>query len=69
MRGLEHLVAYGKRIFAARAGLVVHDRSPAEAPTPFGLATATRYAQALGPFAGLARTDRPAQPPPIHPVK
>lgn len=50
MRGIEHLVAYGKRIFAARTGLVAFDRAPAQAVTPFGLAAAERYARALGPF-------------------
>ena len=50
MRSLEHLVAYGKRIFAARCGLAVHDRAPAERPTAFGLACVERYAAMLGPF-------------------
>jgi 4-hydroxy-tetrahydrodipicolinate synthase len=50
MRSLEHLLAYGKRIFAMRAGLAAHDRAPCEATTPFGLATAERHAAALGPF-------------------
>ncbi len=50
MGGIEHLVVYGKRVFAARAGLVVHDRAPAAAVTPFGLAAAERHARALGPF-------------------
>lgn len=50
MRGIEHFVAYGKRVFAARAGFSVHDRAPAEPTTPFGLATAARHAEALGPF-------------------
>lgn len=50
MRGVEHLVSYGKRIFAVRAGLVARDRAPADPVTPFGLATASLHAQALGPF-------------------
>lgn len=50
MRGIEHLVAYGKRIFARRAALSAHDRMPAEAVTPFGLACVERHAAALGPF-------------------
>jgi 4-hydroxy-tetrahydrodipicolinate synthase len=54
MRSLEHLVTYGKRVFAARCGLVVHDRAPCDRPTPFGLACAARYAASLGPF-GAAR--------------
>ena len=31
MRSLEHLVAYGKRIFAPARGLVAHDRAPVRA--------------------------------------
>lgn len=50
MRGLEHLIAYGKRIFGLRAGLAVFDRAPAEPVTPFGLACAEHYAAHLGPF-------------------
>ncbi len=49
-RSLEHLIAYGKRIFAARCGLAVHDRAPADRPTPFGLACVERHASALGPY-------------------
>ena len=54
MRSLEHLIAYGKRIFAARAGLAAHDRAPCEPVTAFGLACVERYAAMLGPF-GRAR--------------
>ena len=50
MRSLEHLIAYGKRIFALRAGLAAHDRAPCEPTTAFGLACAARHAEALGPF-------------------
>ena len=50
MRSLEHLIAYGKRIFAARVGLAVHDRAPADRPSAFGLACVERYAAMLGPF-------------------
>jgi 2-keto-3-deoxy-L-arabinonate dehydratase len=50
MRSLEHLVTYGKRIFAHRAGLVAHDRAPIAQPSAFGLACAVRHAAALGPF-------------------
>jgi 2-keto-3-deoxy-L-arabinonate dehydratase len=50
MRSLEHLIAYGKRIFALRAGLAAHDRAPCEPLTPFGLECAVRYAEVLGPF-------------------
>lgn len=48
MQSIETLVCYGKRIFAARAGLTVHDRAPALRPTPFGLACVARHAEALG---------------------
>src|SRR4051795_10057732 len=50
MRSLEHLIVYGKRIFALRTGLAAHDRAPCETLTPFGLECAARYAAALGPF-------------------
>jgi 4-hydroxy-tetrahydrodipicolinate synthase len=51
MQSLEHLVCYGKRIAAARLGLgEVHDRAPALAPTPFGLACVERFARELGTF-------------------
>jgi 4-hydroxy-tetrahydrodipicolinate synthase len=50
MRSLEHLVTYGKRIFASRVGLTVGDRAPCQAPTEFGLACVERYAAALGPY-------------------
>jgi 4-hydroxy-tetrahydrodipicolinate synthase len=48
MQSIEHFICYGKRIFAARAGLAVHDRAPALRPTPFGLARAAEHAAALG---------------------
>lgn len=48
MQSLEHLITYGKRIFAARAGgMSIHDRAPCLAPTPFGLAAAERWADWL----------------------
>jgi 4-hydroxy-tetrahydrodipicolinate synthase len=51
MQSLEHLICYGKRIAAARLGLrEVHDRQPALAPTPFGLACVARFARELGPL-------------------
>jgi 4-hydroxy-tetrahydrodipicolinate synthase len=55
MRGIEHLTAYGKRIFALRAGLAAHDRAPCEPVTPFGLACVERYAALLGRFGVEAR--------------
>jgi dihydrodipicolinate synthase/N-acetylneuraminate lyase len=51
MRSLEHLIAYGKRLFAARAGLAVFDRAPALRPRPFGLDRVADYAKRLGPLA------------------
>jgi 4-hydroxy-tetrahydrodipicolinate synthase len=50
MQSIETLICYGKRLFAARAGLAVHDRAPALHPTEFGLGLVARHAAALGPF-------------------
>ena len=47
MQSLEHLVTYGKRIFAIHAGLEVHDRMPCLRPTPFGLQLAAGWAARL----------------------
>lgn len=47
MQSLEHLVTYGKRIFAENAGLIVHDRAPCLPPTTAGLDMAGRWAAAL----------------------
>ncbi len=48
MQSLPSLICYGKRIMARRLGLAaVHDRPPCQAPTPFGLACAERYAADL----------------------
>lgn len=47
MQSLEHLITYGKRIFAANAGLPVHDRAPCLPATPFGLEMADRWAAVL----------------------
>ena len=54
MQSIETLTCYGKRIFAARAGLSVHDRAPALRPTAFGLDCVARYAARLGPFTASA---------------
>jgi 4-hydroxy-tetrahydrodipicolinate synthase len=48
MPSLEHLACYGKRVFAARAGLTVHDRAPAQRPTPFGLDLVRHHAALSG---------------------
>ena len=55
MQSLEHLITYGKRIFASHAGLQVTDRAPCLAPTDFGLDCAARWAAVL---AILAAQDR-----------
>ena len=47
MQSLEHLITYGKRIYAAHAGLAVHDRAPCLAPSDFGLALTGRWARHL----------------------
>ena len=44
MQSLEHLVAYGKRVWGLRAGEPIHDRAPALRPTEFGLALARKWA-------------------------
>jgi 2-keto-3-deoxy-L-arabinonate dehydratase len=54
MQSLETLICYGKRLFAARAGLTVHDRGPALRPTEFGLSLVARHAEVLGPFGARA---------------
>ena len=47
MQSIENFLCYGKRLTARRLGLgEVHDRPPALPPTPFGLASAERYARA-----------------------
>ncbi|OCJ04714.1 dihydrodipicolinate synthase family protein [Rhizobium sp. AC27/96] len=48
MQGIEHLMCYGKRLFAERAGLAVHDRAPAMRPTDFGQSLIVQHARALG---------------------
>jgi 2-keto-3-deoxy-L-arabinonate dehydratase len=48
MQSLETLIAYGKRLFALRAGLDVHDRAPAMRPDEFGLRLVAEHAGRLG---------------------
>jgi 4-hydroxy-tetrahydrodipicolinate synthase len=50
MRSLEHLVCYGKRAFALRAGIEVFDRAPALRPEPAKLAELKRLLADVGPF-------------------
>lgn len=53
MQSIETLVAYGKRLFAARAGLHVFDRAPALRPDEFALRLVAEHAARLGPLPGL----------------
>ena len=52
MQSIETLIAYGKRLFAARAGLVVFDRAPALRPDGFALRLVAEHAARLGLFGG-----------------
>jgi 4-hydroxy-tetrahydrodipicolinate synthase len=61
MQSLEHLACYGKRIFAARAGLTVHDRSPAMRPSPLGLQLASRWARTAATAPGPEEAERSAR--------
>ncbi len=54
MQGIEHLMCYGKRLFALRAGLSVHDRAPASRPNATGIAMLDRFVAEMGPL--LRRT-------------
>lgn len=50
MQGIEHLMCYGKRLFAARADIEVFDRAPAMRPTAFGEELVQLHAKRLGLF-------------------
>jgi 4-hydroxy-tetrahydrodipicolinate synthase len=51
MASPEHMLCYGKRLFAQRMGVeAVHPRHPAILPHPFGTAVVERYAAALPPL-------------------
>jgi 4-hydroxy-tetrahydrodipicolinate synthase len=50
MRSIEHLICYGKRLFALRAGLETFDRAPALRPDPSGIDTVRKLALAAGRF-------------------
>jgi 2-keto-3-deoxy-L-arabinonate dehydratase len=48
MQSVDQFLCYGKRLTAKRIGLAeVHDRQPAQAPTPFGLSCLERHAAAM----------------------
>lgn len=51
MQSIEHLLCYGKRLFAARAGLSVHDRQPALQATEFGLQQTAYWAARMDALA------------------
>jgi 2-keto-3-deoxy-L-arabinonate dehydratase len=55
MRSIEHLICYGKRLFALRAGLPVNDRAPALRPNPAEMAHTQALALALGPFGQVGK--------------
>lgn len=59
MQSIDHLICYGKRIFALRSGLTVHDRMPALQPTDMGLQFCSHWAEHLGP---MVRRDITAGP-------
>jgi 2-keto-3-deoxy-L-arabinonate dehydratase len=50
MQGLEHLICYGKRLYAARTGEVVQDRAPAQRPNQTGIDMVARLSASLGPM-------------------
>lgn len=51
MQSMDQFLCYGKRLMARRLGLgEVHDRAPAQAPTPWGLACLERHAAFLAPL-------------------
>ncbi len=51
MQSIDHLLCYGKRLAARRIGLGdVYDRTPAEAPTAFGLEILERWSKHLAVF-------------------
>ena len=52
MQSIEHLICYGKRLFAVRVGMQVHDRAPALRPDATGLGQIEALGAVLGPFGG-----------------
>jgi 4-hydroxy-tetrahydrodipicolinate synthase len=53
MRSIEHLICYGKRLFAERAGLAVFDRAPAMRPSEPELAALAALRRSLQPLPAL----------------
>jgi 2-keto-3-deoxy-L-arabinonate dehydratase len=47
MQSLEHLITYGKRIYASHAGEAIHDRMPCLPATGTGMALADHWARVL----------------------
>ncbi|WP_395822340.1 hypothetical protein [Devosia sp.] len=50
MQGLENLICYGKRLFGRRAGIEIHDRTPALRPSAVGVRVTDRFAERLGKY-------------------
>lgn len=51
MTSIENFLCYGKRLVARRLGIKeVHNRQPAQSPTPFGLAAVERASSFLQPY-------------------
>lgn len=49
MHSIDHLLCYGKRLAARRLGIAeVHDRTPAQRPSAFGLDLVARWSRDLG---------------------
>lgn len=55
MQSIETLICYGKRLFAARAGLQVFDRAPALRASPAGDKIVSDLVTRLGPLRGADR--------------
>ena len=54
MQSIEHLICYGKRLFAMRAGLEVFDRAPALRPSASGLSELRSHLAVLPAFPAVA---------------
>lgn len=58
MQSLDHLITYGKRIYGANAGHMIHDRPPFLPITAFGISAVARYAQLLSTPSRQAKTQQ-----------